>query len=115
MFGKVILACLFSIAFLLPPNALPGPKCCANPKSHQVTITDGCCAAMPCCIISGDNAAQLPTMPAPTVGSLASALAPVCLVSLIDFPASAQVARFGPAPPRAHSLPPLALSGIFLI
>lgn len=115
MFGKVILALLVSMAFLLPPNALPAPKCCANPESHQVTIADGCCAATPCCIISGDSAQQ-PTTPAPSAGAFATAPAPAAvLVSLIVLPTNPHWVRLAKAPPRAHSPPPLALLCTYLI
>lgn len=52
--------------------------------------------------------------PVPVVHELATVSAPVCLVSLIDFPAS-QEARCATARPLAHAPPPLALSCIFLI
>ena len=114
MLGKVVIALLVSMAFMLPANALPVQKCCANPDSHQVTVADGCCAATPCCIISGDSA-QLPTTPAPAVGSFTTAPAPATLVSLIVFPANPHWVRLAKAPPVAHSPPPLALLCTYLI
>ena len=69
---------------------------------------------MACCVIS-DGTAEKPITPAPTANVLSVVSAPVCLVSLIDFPASPQLARFAKAPPVAHSPPPLALLCTYLI
>ncbi len=114
MFGRVVIAFLVSMTFLLPANALPEPKCCADPGSHQVTVADGCCATAPCCIIPGEGA-QLPTTPPLAVDSIASAPAPATLVSLIIFPPNPPWIRLAKAPPVAHSPPPLALFCTYLI
>jgi len=53
--------------------------------------------------------------PASAANELSAVSTPVCLVSLIDFPAGPQVSRFAKAQPVAHAPPPLALSCIFLI
>jgi hypothetical protein len=92
----------------------PSARCCSHLDSHQASVSDVCCAATPCCVIS-DGTAEKPLTPASVANELSAVSAPVCLVSLIDFPAGPQVARFAKAQPVAHAPPPLALSCIFLI
>jgi hypothetical protein len=108
MFGRLALVLSVGAALLQAPNAAPTARCCSHPDSQQTSYSDGCCAAMACCVIS-DGTAEKPMTPAPAANELSAFPAPVCLVSLIDFPASPQVARFANAPPVAHSPPPLAL------
>jgi hypothetical protein len=114
MFGKLALAILVGVAFLQAPIAHSTLRCCANSESHQAALSDGCCAAMACCVIS-DGTTEQPITPAPLANELSPLAAPVCLVSLIDFPASPETVRFAKAQPVAHSPPPLALLCTFLI
>jgi hypothetical protein len=114
MLSKLALVLAMGAALLQAPMAAPTARCCSHPDSHQASFSDGCCAATACCVIS-DGTAEQPMTPAPVANELPAFPAPVCLVSLIDFPASPQVARFARAHPVAHAPPPLALSCIFLI
>jgi hypothetical protein len=106
MLGKLALVCSIGVALLQAPMAAPTARCCSHPDSQQASYSDGCCAAMACCVIS-DGTAEKPITP--VANELSAFPAPVCLVSLIDFPASPSVARFAKAQPVAHSPPPLAL------
>ena len=108
MFGKVALVLSVCAAILQPPIALPAPRCCAPPDAQRAVLADGCCAAMACCVIS-DGTARQPVTSAPAANDVAAAPAPVCLVSLVDFPTVPRGTHFAKAPPAAHSPPPLAL------
>jgi hypothetical protein len=112
MLSKLVLAVGAALSCALV--AAPVAQCCSDSGSQQASFSDGCCAEMPCCAISSDSATQ-PVTPAQVSSQLSVFPAPVCFVSLIDFPASPQVARFAKAQPVAHAPPPLALSCIFLI
>jgi hypothetical protein len=114
MLSKLALVLAVGAALLQAPMSAPTARCCSHPDSHQASFSDVCCAATPCCVIS-DGTAEKPMTPAPVANELSAVSAPVCLVSLIDFPAGPQVARFAKAQPVAHAPPPLALSCIFLI
>ena len=114
MLSKLALVLAVGAALLQAPMAAPVAQCCSHPESNQASFSDGCCAAMACCVIS-DGTAEKPIMPAPVGNELSAVSAPVCLAILIDFPASPQVARCAKALAVAHSPPPLTLSCIFLI
>lgn len=99
---------------LQAPLAAAATPCCSAPDSHQVGVSDGCCAEMPCCVISDGSAAKSIT-PAPVANEVATFLAPVAFVSLIEFPANPVGIRFAKVPPVAHSPPPRALLCTYLI
>jgi hypothetical protein len=114
MLGKLALVCSISAALLQAPIAAPTARCCSHPDSHQASFSDGCCAAMACCVIS-DGTAEKAMTPAPAANELSAFPTPVCLVSLIDFPTSPHAARFAKAPLVAHSPPSRALLCTYLI
>jgi hypothetical protein len=114
MLSKLAVVLAVSVVLFQAPVVAFTARCCSHPDSHQTSVSDGCCAAMPCCVIS-DGTAEKPVTPAPVAHELSAVSAPVCLVSLINFPADPQVARFAKAQPVAHAPPPLALNCIFLI
>jgi hypothetical protein len=113
MLSRLALVIAIGAALFQAPLAAFSARCCSHPDSHQASVSDVCCAATACCVIS-DGAAEQPITPEPVVHELSAVSTPVCLVSLIDFPAS-QVACFVKAQPIAHAPQPLALSCIFLI
>ena len=106
--------CSIAAALLQAPIAVHAARCCSAHDSHQPSYSDDCCAAMACCVISNDTA-EKPITPVPVANELSAVSAPGCLVSLIDFPAGPQLARFAKAQPVAYSPPPLALLCTFLI
>ncbi len=108
MFGKLILVLALCAALLPTPAAVAAPHCCGPAVERQAVVSDGCCAAMVCCVISAGSSHQ-PASSAPVSAESAALPAPVCLVSLISFPASPDAARWPSALPVAHSPPPLAL------
>jgi hypothetical protein len=114
MFSKLAVVFAVSAVLFQAHVAAFTARCCSQPDSHQASVSDVCCAATACCVIS-DGTAEKPMTPASVANELSAASAPVCLVSLIDFPAGPQVAHFAKAQPVAHAPPPLALSCIFLI
>ena len=114
MFSKMVLVLAIGASMLQAPLAAPVARCCSPSDSHQASFADGCCEAMACCIISGASSDKAVTPPAPC-NELASFPAPVCLVSLIEFPTNPQGVRLAKAPPVAHSPPPLALLCTYLI
>ena len=114
MLSKLALVLAVGVALFQAPVAAFTTGCCSHPDSHQGSLSDVCCATPACCVIS-DGTAENPITPAPVANQLLAVSAPVCLVSLIDFPASPQLARFAKAQSVAHAPPPLALNCIFLI
>ncbi len=114
MFGKLLLALAIGLALVQAPMGAASLPCCAEPASHQASLVDGCCAAMSCCVISGDTARHLPT-PAAVASAPADVPVPSQLVSPIVFPNAPSVALRSRPSLVAHSPPPLAVTGIFLI
>jgi len=114
MLSRLALVIAIGAALFQAPVAAFSARCCSHRDAHQASLSDVCCAATPCCVIS-DGTVEKAMTPAPVANELSAVSAPVCVVSLIDFPAGPQVARFAKAQPVAHAPPPLALSCIFLI
>jgi hypothetical protein len=114
MLSRFALVCSIAAALLQAPIAAPTARCCSDPDSHQASYSDGCCAAMACCVIS-DGTAEKAITAAPAANELSAFPAPVYLVSLIDFSANSNEVCFTKAQPVAHSPPPLALLCTFLI
>lgn len=114
MLGRFALVLSISVAVLSAPVAPAATRCCAQPGSLPASYSDGCCAAMACCVISSKSV-PLPVTPAPASSELSASPAPACFVSLIDFPICPNETRFAAALPVAHSPPPLALLCSFLI
>ena len=114
MFGKLTLVLAIGAAVLQAPISAPAAPCCSHLESRQASLSDECCAVVACGVISGDTAEQ-PITPAPASSELSAFPAPVCLVSLIEFPTRPKGARFAKAQPVAHAPPPLALLCTYLI
>ncbi|MEO7166464.1 MAG: hypothetical protein ABI787_11300 [Spartobacteria bacterium] len=113
MFGKLLLVLALGLALVQAPVNAATLRCCAEP-AHQASLIDGCCAAMSCCVISGDTA-QHPSTPTAVASAPATVPAPSQFVSPIVFPTAPRVALQSRPFLVAHSPPPLAVTGIFLI
>ncbi len=114
MFGKFLLTLAIGLALVQAPVNAANLRCCAEPAAHQASLIDGCCAAMSCCVISGDTA-QHPSTPTVVASAPATVPAPSQFVSPIVFSTTPHVALQSRPFLVAHSPPPLAVTGIFLI
>ncbi|MDQ3200478.1 MAG: hypothetical protein M3Q46_15060 [Verrucomicrobiota bacterium] len=115
MFGKLLLALAIGLALVQAAVNAASLGCCPDPAAHQASLVDSCCAAMSCCVISGDTAQHRSTPTTAVASAPATVPPPSQFVSPIVFPTAPRVAL--PSRPSlvAHSPPPLSVTGIFLI